>query len=612
MYHSTQVSYQFIQQIRILIVASLILLVSVPGISQGKSEQSTISVHLQVPEGILSEGDVPAIRGVFPKGQAPKGIPLTYQKAGYWIGEISAPRTKKAFTYEYVIVRTNGTIEKEWYDGREYQLSETSGEINDYLRGFGPSLNAAKTVTIRLDLSDLSTPYYEIQRVGVMGSYGGLTWDFPEGISELRESDEGVWELDLELSAGTALDIPLKFVWMVDDVWEWELLPHYQIHLLLLDPEQDTYVADFIFNDEQHKVIPNEPKGMQIDVYSKLAEMYNGSRNYHFHLAMSLLDAEDPAGAQQAFEQYKKYFPEEAQTTAEHFITKKIQYLGTHGMQEYALQEVEEDYQSEIDSLQKSYFRYLKGWVLLHNGRFAESRQAMQEAMYLANDEGEEHSKKQYARFGLAMGHLMDPNPGQREKAYRLFEKFATSHTNPSLQRTGWRQLANASAGTRQDSLQGKALHKLTEIGSPRQRNKAAINWTSYLIDHGELDLAEASIAQLEQEFPLPEFHSGTQTTEAQNDIIGRDSSESVTGRMDTGLSRGNRSIIAKANSSQEELLTDRVQLLKATILLKKGKQEEATVVLEDLKVRRGNKTENGHKAQQILHNIHGRKAGGQ
>jgi hypothetical protein len=300
--------------------AAMISLLSLPAFTQ------TVQIQLEVPEGLLHAGDYPAIQGTFSSNRA---IPLSPSSGNIWNGTIDV--NQDTFEYEYIIVRDDGSVEPEGYDGRRYtlpargrqtesDLSERSVVISDYLRGFGPTVERDIEIEIRLDLSDLHGPGHRIQQVGIAGSWGNLSWNFPGALYQMHHIDDGVWVATISFPHGTPLDIPIKFAWQVDDIWDWEYLPHYHIHLLLLDPDAHLYFASYVYDTETNRVVPLQDGSMQVsmglepDAYKKATERYKGSRNYHYHLALDLLHKGNLAGAEEAYGLYERYFPEEAGT----------------------------------------------------------------------------------------------------------------------------------------------------------------------------------------------------------------------------------------------------------------------------------------------------------
>jgi tetratricopeptide (TPR) repeat protein len=514
----------------------------------------TVQIELEVPEGLLHTGDYPAVRGTFSSNRA---IPLSPFSGNIWTGTINV--NQESFEYEYIIVRNDGSVEPEGYDGRRYTMSargpQTEADrsrqsivINDYLRGFGPTIDRDIEIEIRLDLSDLHGPGHRIQQVGIAGSWGDLSWVFPGQLHLMHHIDDGVWVATISFPHGTPLDIPIKFAWQVDDIWDWEYLPHYHIHLMLLDPVARMFFASYAYDTEINRVVPLQDDSMQAsmglepDAYKEATERYKGSRNYHYHLALDLLHKGDLAGANEAYALYERYFPEEAGTNRDHYFTEKIQYLGMNGQQEQALKIVESRYIIETDPLKQASYRYLTGWVLLNANRFEESRQAMRESMELAGDGDLYHSQEQYARYGLAMGYIRDPDPGEQENAREHLLTLVNTHINTHIRRTGWEQLARISKDDEDKVLYEQAMEGLQKTGSVAQRARSRIKWVEYLMDYGRADSTLVIVEELEQ-----------QTLDA-------------------------------------ELMSE-VQLLKAEYLLRHDRQQEAGAVLEAIETNRENTT---------------------
>ncbi|MAO63614.1 MAG: hypothetical protein CL666_01305 [Balneola sp.] len=541
-------------------IVILMIAMSTTVLAQGNEQQgNTISIELTVPEYVLQDGETVAIRGEFPGGTASKGVALEKTEGERWTGSITAPSNRgQSFEYEYIILRTDGSTYIEWYDGRSFDLSSGQPlEINDFFRGLGPVLEEPVQLSITVDLSGLDNPEYQIQNVGLMGSHGGLSWEFPGRIHELEniQGESSSWTTTLELPMGTPIDFPMKFTWKVDDIWNWEFLPHYQLHLLLFDSEANEYKVDFAFDSQGYQLKPSQAEGLDANNYAKAAELFKGGRNYHYHLAMSLLDRDDPAGAQLAFDQYHEYFPEESETTYEHFNTAKIQHLAVNGMHNRALEMVEKDFNDADSGIRKSYHRYLKGWVFMAIDSLKASREAMKKAIILADDEKDEYSKKQYARFGLAMGYLKETDPSLKEQAKELLVEFSTKHSNEKIRRQGWKQLAAVTSNTPVDTLHKRALQELRELGSPRQKAKAKVRWAQYRLEYASPDEADSV---------------WTEFIELEEKLTDLD-------------------------------LLDELQVLKAEYLLQRQRAEEARGLLEKVAGAEGRQNAAKHKARYLL-----------
>jgi hypothetical protein len=148
--------------------------------------------------------------------------------------------------------------------------------------------------------STTAASHHRIQQVGIAGSWGNLSWNFPGQLHQMHHI----------FPHGTPLDIPIKFAWQVDDIWDWEYLPHYHIHLLLLDPDARMFFASYAYDTEINRVIPVRARACRLlwawnwMPTKKQPSDYKGSRNYHYHLALDLLHKGDLAGAQRRHMHY--------------------------------------------------------------------------------------------------------------------------------------------------------------------------------------------------------------------------------------------------------------------------------------------------------------------
>lgn len=516
---------------------------------QQKNSSTTgeITVKLEIPVHVLHPGDYPAIRSEYLNGSTEKGIALNQINETIWGGTVKTLPRVNTFEYEYIIVRANNQVETEWGNNREANVN--NAVLDDYLRGFGLVTTTDINVEIRVDLSDLHSPDFFIQQVGLLGGHGRgkfgvLNWNFPEELLILNPvNDNGIWQTTLQIPAGAPIDLPLKFAWQKDDVWDYEFLPYYQIHLLLLDPAASRHSVVFKFSYENYQLQASEIAGLEVDNYRKAVSLYRGSRNYHYHLAQHLLKQGNIMEADKAYALFQKYYPEQANGSYKnYYFTDKVQYMGTHGFERMALDIVEEAFSQEPDNLQKAYYRYLRGWVLQANNHLDAAIQALLESIALADDEEAYHSQKQYSRFGLAMAYMQYAQPEKQILARQYMLEFANTHHNPHLRRLGWEQMAHL---TRVDSLKAlheQALQELQTIGSPRQRIHSRVKWVEYLLDGAESDsIITAHITELEKE-----------VTDA--------------------------------------LLLDEVRLLKARQLLGQNQPEQAREILQGIQARQRNK----------------------
>jgi hypothetical protein len=57
--------------------------------------------------------------------------------------------------------------------------------------------------------STTAASHHRIQQVGIAGSWGNLSWNFPGQLHQMHHIDDGVWLATVSFPHGTPLDIPV-------------------------------------------------------------------------------------------------------------------------------------------------------------------------------------------------------------------------------------------------------------------------------------------------------------------------------------------------------------------------------------------------------------------
>lgn len=500
--------------------------------------QSTI-ITLEVPKDVVKASDTIELRTTTDGEIFTTVAELTQSKEGVWIGSFNPG--SKPFDYQYVIVSKNGQEVPEGWAIRKFNPNEQRTFFNDVLHFLGGEvLTRNVSVTIRLTLVGLTLNGESPKAVGVMGSYGELSWSLPDGVKHLHQQSNGVWEASIVFPKGTTTDFPIKFVWEYDGVWYWESLPGFVDHLLILEPRAGAYIANFTYNPATQRVEAESGTGVLVDDYAFAAQEYGGFRNYEYYRAKQLIDLEDYSGAQTMYARYRNHYRETFNDDFHGYLSSVLQQ---RGQSEQALTILEEWYNKELDPYRRAHYRYLKGRVLLNGGKHKESRQAMQEVLNLA-PEYDEEAIRGHALRGLGLSYQNDPDESRRDSAAQYFGELAFTHPKEQMRREGWQGMASMAKKNKDIQLLGYSMRKLQETGSSRQRIRSRLEWIDYRLKYTQADSAVGNDIQW-LEWTLDE---------------------------------------------NDELLNE-TQLLKADFLFKTGKRAQAIDVLERLELKSSDKS---------------------
>ncbi len=444
--------------------------------------QSSVSITLTVPDGVAGANDRIELRTSTDGTTFTRAAELSAQEDGSWTGSFRPGN--RPFEYKYFIISENGEAEPEGWANRKYYPKQQRAGFNDVMHFMGGPLLTKKTaITIRLNVNQLSLNGEAPDAVGVMGSYGDLSWNVPDGVMHLKDQGNGIWEAPVNFPAGTTADFPIKFVWEYEGVWRWEQLPGFVDHLLILDPEGTSYIAEFSYNGATGRVEAVQETGLQVNNYTVAAQSYGGFRNYEYYRAMELIDLGDYTGAQAMYAQYRSHYRE---TFNDDFHGYLSRVLNTNGQTELALSIVEEWYTKAPDPYRKAHYRYLKGSVLMNNGRHTESRQAMQEVLTLA-PEYDQEAIRGYALQSIGYSYLQEEDPREVLKAKDALEQLIAEHPNEQMRRTGWEYMVQAGEKGRNKAMLSRAMNALKDTGTSSQKQRSRIRWVEMRLQDEEL-----------------------------------------------------------------------------------------------------------------------------
>lgn len=461
------------------LAATVLLVVLTTSLTQA---QRQVPITLIVPEGVAGANDHIELRTSSDGTTFTTVETLNRQEDGRWIGSFQPGN--QPFEYKYYIVSSNGRAEPEGWSNRKYYPKQKRDSFNDVIHFMGgPLLTGNTTVTIRLNVNGLSLNGEVPDAVGVMGSYGDLSWNVPDGVKHLQDRGNGIWEARVNFPVGTTVDFPIKFVWEYEGIWRWEQLPGFVDHLLVLDPEATSYVAEFTFNASTGRIEAVQGTGVQVNNYAAAAQTYGGTRNYEYYRAMELIDMGDYASAQVMYNQYRDHYRE---TFNDDFHGYLSRVLNNNGQTDLALSIVEEWYIKAPDPYRKAHYRYLKGSVLMKSGKQAESRAAMQEVLALAPEYNQE-AIRGHALQSIGYSYLQEEDSSEIVKAKDALEQLIEEHPNEQMRRVGWEYMVQAGEKGRNKSMLQRAMNGLKETGTSSQKQRTRIRWVEMRLQDDEL-----------------------------------------------------------------------------------------------------------------------------
>ncbi|RNC85966.1 MAG: hypothetical protein ED557_04145 [Balneola sp.] len=445
--------------------------------------RSQVPITLTVPEGVATSNDRIELRtssdGVT---FATIAAILEQQQDGSWTGSFSPG--DQFFEYKYYIVSQNGQEEPEGWANRKYYPVQNRTEFNDVIHFMGgPRLSKNTTIIFHFNADQLSLNGEAPDAIGIMGSYGDLSWNMPDGITHLQDQGNGIWEAAVNFPAGTTADFPIKFVWEYEGVWRWEQLPGFLDHLLVLDSEASSYTAEFSYNKSTGRVEAVQGTGLQVNNYAAAAETYGGTRNYEYYRAMELIDQGDYSGAQAMYAQYRSHYRE---TFNDDFHGYLSRVLNGNDQSELALSIVEDWYNKAPDPYRKAHYRYLKGSVLMNSGRRAESRQAMREVLALA-PEYDQEAIRGYALQSIGFSYLQEEDSSEIVKAKDALEQLIEEHPNEQMRRIGWEYMVQAGERGKNKAMLRRAMNGLKDTGTSSQKQRTRIRWVEMRLEDEEL-----------------------------------------------------------------------------------------------------------------------------
>lgn len=442
----------------------------------------TVPITLAVPEGVAKTTKSIELRTTTNGTTFVTAAVLTSQKKGEWKGRFEPENN--SFEYKYVLISKEGTEEMEGWHNRVYHPEEKRTAFNDVLHFLGgEKLTKPTTIMLRVNLDGLGLNGNVPEQVGVMGSFGELSWNLPDGVKKMEQAEGSVWETLVQFPRGTQTDFPIKFVWEYEGIWHWEYLPGFLDHLLILDPKAKELKAEFAFNAQTGRIESVQGVGIEVNEYQLATEIYGGTRNYEYYRAMQLVDAGDYAGAQTVYARYRSHYRE---TNNDDFHGYLTSVLSRQDQDEQALSIIEQWYEKERDPYRKAHYRYLKGALHLNKGRLKESREAMQEVLGLALEYDQE-AIRGHALRSIGFSYLQEEDTTEILKAQAPLEQLIEEHPDEQMKRLGWEFLARTGEKTNKKTLIRRAMHQLGETGSEEQKKTSKIKWVEMRLQDEEL-----------------------------------------------------------------------------------------------------------------------------
>lgn len=502
-----------------------------------------VTFSVQIPNGVIKAGDIVEVRGELDKlGTWDNSGPrlVKQENSDVWTASVAIPGNVSKLEFKYVIVRASGKVEWESGHDRSLQLSNAGNRSTPTtkFRGYEKEMLAQNvTVTLFLNTTDMFVNGYKPEQVALLGNREALGWDLETEKLLFTETSESLWQITFQLAQYSPVDVEFKLVWEAEGVWHWEYLAGHANHLLLIEPSTGAVDVQLVYNPESGRVETIRSTGASVDAYQQAMSEYGDARRFRYFYALQLLEAGDLAKARQVYTEHRKnYIPVNVDDIDD------FDFLWAHALTEQgrladALSFTEQKAMEDTVGWRRSYFHYLKGELLLNEGRFEEARVPFQQALEYTKQGDQDQMVEGYAHQGLAMSYMQDPNPEMKRKARGHLFTLAMQHPDEQTKRMAYRNLLDVSTELNDEKSMNRAMKGLTEHGSERQKNRSRISRIEQRMEYMEPDSVAYAIQQLE-------------------------------------------------SMIQDEELIDDVQLLKAEHLIKSGKRAEALVILNQLEAR--------------------------
>ncbi|MEQ9264006.1 MAG: carbohydrate-binding module family 20 domain-containing protein [Balneolaceae bacterium] len=502
-----------------------------------------VTFSVQIPNGVVKTGDVVEVRGELDQLGAwdNTGPRLAKQESSdIWTTSVAIPGKVSKMEFKYVIVRASGKVE--WESGHDRSLQLTSAGNRSTpttkFRGYEKEMLAENvTVTLSLTTNDMFVNGYKPEQIALLGNRGALGWDLETEKLLFTETSENLWQISFQLAQYSPVDVEFKLAWEAEGVWHWEYLAGHANHLLLIDPSTIAVDVQLVYNPESGRIETSRSTGTSVDAYQQAMTEYGDARRFRYFYALQLLEAGDLPKARQVYTEHRKNYTPVNVDDIDDFDFLWAHALAEQGRIADALSFTEQKAAEDTVGWRRSYFHYLKGELLLNEGRFEEARAPFQQALEFTKQGDQDQMVEGYAHQGLAISYMRDPDPEMKRRARGHLFTLAMQHPDEQTKRMAYRNLLDVSTELNDQRSIDRAMKGLTEHGSEKQKNRSRIAGIERRMEYMEPDSVAYAIQQLE-------------------------------------------------NRIQDEELANEVQLLKAEHLIKSGKKTEALIILNQLEAR--------------------------
>ncbi len=335
------------------------------------------------------------------------------------------------------------------------------------------------TLKVELDLSGFYLDRDEIEGIALMGGRSPLSFDITDPtLMTVSRGRGNVWSAQVSFPYGTAKDIPFKFAWKTDGVWEWEWRPGHTTHVVWLDDTQSQQTIRLAYNPETRMIEPRPASSVAVDNWAAVLEQqgkWAAHSKYNYEYAMELLEAGNTAAAETRYANFHIRYASGNET--DDFYYRQARHLYNQGKPEQALTLLETQHLQERDPYRKAYYRYRQGELMLLGGDHKGARQKLQEV----EQAYPEHPRiVEYARSGRAFSLTADPTDSTAmQQGIALLEAMNGEHINGQsdlqfISRRGVQhQLARAYEQTGNTPRQKGVMQQLARSGTPRQQAQA-------------------------------------------------------------------------------------------------------------------------------------------
>lgn len=455
--------------------------------------QVTFSLHTE--HAHVGPGDQVVVRGSIPElgdwGNNLLVLSADASQPGLYSGTVRLPRTYQGrqILYKYVIIRSRGLDEWETRGNRKFTLNPGKTELPAVYFDDRTTPGTRQTllqVTFQVDLGEFYLDGHPVEALALAGGRSPLSFEQAKRV-ELSPAGNGIWQTTVSFPYGTQKDVPFKFMYRHNGVWEWEWSPGYTTHALWLDDRSASQLVQLTYNPEAGRIEPVPGSSGHIDDYDFIMAQLGSqaaTSPYGYNQAIELLKQNRFEQAGKVYQVYRQNRPGKEQVDDFHY-TYAARLADAQGV-EQAIAYINRQQPSEPYPERKAYYEYLKGELLVNANQ---PRQARAHFNTVLREFAGQGKAEDYSRQGLVSAWL------QQDSTARAIEVMHTYLANDELSTPGQRrgllrQLAGAYERTGQTREQEQTLRELSRTGTPAQQTQSLLRLAAH--HHRQGDFTQA------------------------------------------------------------------------------------------------------------------------